>query len=303
MSPRKSRPRRAARSVSGAKTAGGVARRLAAAFLKEVEIQAGETLRTGSVESLHDLRVGARRLRMVLRLFRPMLRQPGARNAEAAVRRLCDRLGPARDADVWLEFLEEARGGQARRRGAAWQRVLRRAAARAARARAGVRAFLGSAEFRRTCRMADRVFRPAAGRFGRAARHDARREAGRLLLRAYERIPDIELPDHRLSAAELHEVRRRCRRSRYAAEFLWPLVGCDCRELERRLHAVTDALGEHHDMDVHLSMAARASGRPPRSLVEEMKKRRLAASEDLARAWRRLRRPGFAARVKRECRK
>lgn len=302
MSAGKASPRGGESSIYRAKTAGVLARRLGAGFRKQVERQSKEFLRTGSVESLHDLRVGARRLRMVLRLFRAALKQPVARQAENAVGRLCEGLGPARDADVWLAFLEEVRGGEARRRGASWDRVFRLAAARAARNRAGVRALLRSAEFRRTCRMAERAFSPGRGGSGRAGRRSARRESGRLLLRAFERIPDIDIPGPKLSAAELHEVRRRCRRARYAAEFLWPLAGKSCREMENRLHALTDALGTHHDMDVHLGILARSRRKPPRSLVAEMEKRRRSAADGFARAWRRLRRPGFAARVKRECR-
>jgi CHAD domain-containing protein len=45
----------------------------------------------------------------------------------------------------------------------------------------------------------------------------------------------------------LHEVRIRAKRCRYAAEAVAPVVGAPARRFAKRIAAVQDVLGAHHD--------------------------------------------------------
>jgi len=49
------------------------------------------------------------------------------------------------------------------------------------------------------------------------------------------------------SDAELHDIRIRAKRARYATEAVTPVVGGRARQLARRLSDLQDVLGAHHD--------------------------------------------------------
>ncbi|PVM84643.1 CYTH and CHAD domain-containing protein [Caulobacter endophyticus] len=53
-------------------------------------------------DAVHNLRVAARRLRALLKLFRPVTGKLGATPASEALKALADALGPARDLDVYI---------------------------------------------------------------------------------------------------------------------------------------------------------------------------------------------------------
>jgi CHAD domain-containing protein len=59
--------------------------------------------------------------------------------------------------------------------------------------------------------------------------------------------PGVDPAQH---VALLHEVRRKAKHARYAAEALAPVAGDDALRLAAATAAVQDALGEHHDAAV-----------------------------------------------------
>jgi inorganic triphosphatase YgiF len=59
-------------------------------------------LATGDAEAIHQMRVALRRLRSAVRVFRPLVASPRLAEVKSDLRWLLERLGPARDAEVFL---------------------------------------------------------------------------------------------------------------------------------------------------------------------------------------------------------
>ncbi len=65
---------------------------------------------TGAPEAIHQMRVGLRRLRSAISVFRPLIASPHTDNVTNELRWLQGCLGPARDADVFIaEILQPSR--------------------------------------------------------------------------------------------------------------------------------------------------------------------------------------------------
>jgi len=200
---------------------------------------------------VHQSRVALRRLRSVLRLFRPAVAPhllPGEFAAfDGQLKALAAALGPARDWDVFL-------GGMAMRLQAALpdEKRLRQMLLGARQARlAGYRplpALLSGPGFRATIwagmAMAERLEAapPQDDLIGFASQVLGRRH--RRLRRGGENI-------EQLPPAELHALRLDAKRLRYATELLAPLwPGQAPRRYLRRLMKLQDALGLANDADV-----------------------------------------------------
>src|SRR5712691_4551034 len=111
-----------------------VARQLALGLLADAA-QARERLnRPGDAEALHDFRVGLRRVRSVLRAYRPHLKGSTPRKLRRRLKQLAQASGASRDLEVHLAWLAEQkpslRYGQ--RVGLAWLLRRLRSAKRAA---------------------------------------------------------------------------------------------------------------------------------------------------------------------------
>ncbi len=200
---------------------------------------------------VHQSRVALRRMRSVLKLFRPAvasLLRPGEFAAfDGRLKALAAALGPARDWDVFL-------GGMAVRMQAALpgEKRLRPMLLAARKARlAGYRplpALLSGPGFRATIwagiAIAERLEAVEA-------QEDLMHFAAHVLGRRHRRLrrggENIEL----LPAAELHALRLDAKRLRYATELLAPLwPGQAPRRYLRRLMKLQDALGLANDADV-----------------------------------------------------
>jgi inorganic triphosphatase YgiF len=205
--------------------------------------------RGSGAEGVHQMRVGTRRLRSALRLFRDQLPVRETASLSSELRWLAEVLGEARDLDV---FLEEMLVPVTRRRPADRGLAALHAAAERERseAYARVRRALASARYAtlllRLGRFIDGAgFRRRAGAdLGRSARPLARRLLRRRaapVLRLGERLDE-------LTAAELHQLRIRTKRLRYATELLAQLL--DRRRAKRsarRLADLQNVLGHLND--------------------------------------------------------
>ncbi len=204
-------------------------------------------------EHLHQLRVGLRRLRSVLRLFAPWGADPGEAAAlDAAWAEPLRQLGRARDADVlrqtWLPRLQqvgapaftwpgtEAAAAQdlgALLRGPAFQALLLRTLALALR-------------------------EPAPSPHGMA-------EAGRLLLRpAWRALRKRVAGFAEADASARHALRRRLKRLRYAGDFLlpaWP--GKAAKRHGRALAVALEALGQLNDLETALAACRARTAEEP----------------------------------------
>lgn len=260
---------RGAPDVSGSHTT-GEALTGALAHLGEVLLHLAPEARLGNgVEPVHGMRVAARRLRSVLKVFRPLSDAPSLRALDAGAGRLARVLGGARDWDVFL-------GGAAARLSAAAGPEPRLAAllrAAEGRRRAGYEALaatLEGPEFRALARALVFASRghPWRAELADPAAFDAPlREHGaavmgkrwRKLLAGGEAM--AELDDE-----ALHELRLSAKRLRYAGEVfapLWP--GKPARRFLRRLAALQEALGSSNDAAVARGLAASLAGRDNRA--------------------------------------
>jgi CHAD domain-containing protein len=197
------------------------------------------------------MRVGARRLRSALRLFDAWLPPRVAHPLSSELRWLAGELGRARDLDVFqVETLAPMLASRPDDSGlAAW-----RDAAEAARteAYAAVRAALASRRYALlVLRLGRFVESPSFRRTGGAAARDARAqpEGRRLLRHLAARMRNLGERLDQLSAQDLHRLRIRTKRLRYASELLGPLFeGKAPARTARRLAELQDALGHLNDL-------------------------------------------------------
>lgn len=207
-------------------------------------------------EGVHQMRVALRRLRSALKVFRPAADGPALRTLDADLKALADRLGPARDWDVFLgglgAKLREALPDDLR-----IAALLKAAGARRDTAYAELRQALDGPALRRIAldlaAVAEAQPWRAEGDAEAATLRDGplRAFAVAALERHWRRLakagPDISA----LEDAELHELRLKAKRMRYAAELFAPLWrGKATRRFLKRLGAVQEAFGVANDAAV-----------------------------------------------------
>jgi CHAD domain-containing protein len=135
-----------------------------------------------------------------------------------------------------------------------------------------------------------------------SARTFIARKLRRALRRLEKRAACVEW-DRRLQpedvcSEDMHELRRRCRRVRYLAEFGEPLFGDIGHEMIVRLSSVTRALGQLHDMDVGLEYLAGNPTGAPKDLAPLLRQHRERYLSDFRKTFRRLQQPRFHHRLR-----
>lgn len=291
--------RRARRSKSArppaAETAGQALRRLLAKQYATV-LKREPSAAKGSVEGLHDLRVALRRMRSLATTFRK-LDADFLGELDRRLSKVCDRMGEARDLDVWIGLFRglpsESLGRVPERERRAVLALLRRERAhRAAEA-------LDCALYRRTKKMlAARLKRRAPARGGKKTPAPETFAARRIL-----EVRELIAARHRrvgnYSKGPAHDLRRAGRRLRYLTEFFAPRLGPACVRAGKWITKAQAALGKVHDCDSALefskdlpSGAARAAVRRAlkRRRAEQLRKFKIAwrhyAARRLQQAWR-----------------
>ena len=256
-------------------------------------------LRADDSGAVHKLRVAARRLRSALKTYAHLLASPEAGAVGDELRWLGHTLGEARDAQVlrerWRLLLvdepAELRAGPAIARvdddlGVS-ERAGREQAVRALDGERFVRLMealdelVGQRAFTRDADVpALEVFRDLLD--GEATR----------LRRAVDEIANAENPEERDIA--LHDVRKKAKRLRYAAEAASPGLGEDARALAAIAAHIQRALGEHQDSVMSQQRlreyAARAQARGesgfPYGRMHDLERERADAAErDFHAAW------------------
>jgi triphosphatase len=201
---------------------------------------------------VHQMRVATRRLRSALSIFRHAAACPELLPLGPALRDTASRLGGARDWDVFLAgtgaqvadlFPEERRlasllAAGRRRRLAAY---------------AGLRAHLESTEFRRlalslACAAALRPWDGQDPAQDAVLQADTEAFAAGVLARRLRQVRRAGRGLRHLPVPALHELRKDCKRLRYAAEFFQPLFPDKAaRRFIRHLAALQEALGLLND--------------------------------------------------------
>lgn len=239
-------------------------------------------------EEVHQARVGTRRLRSDLRTFGPILEEAWLKALRDDLRWFAGLLGAVRDADVLDDRLRRQAVGLAQRSVQALTPVF----GQLSRERDEARALLLSAMTspRYLALLDELVLAARAPLFAAGAQRPARKVVPKLVAGPWKKLRDQarRLPSDP-SPANLHQVRIRARRVRYAAEAAVPLVGKGAGRLARALASLQTVLGDHQDAVVAERWLRRStpSYDPPvqeaaRALIDIQR----AEAEDCRRRWR-----------------
>ncbi len=214
-------------------------------------------------EPVHQMRVALRRLRSAVTVFRRMLDCPELQAAKSGLKALSARLGPTRDWDVFLgETMPEVRAVFPAETKLA--RLIAAGERRRRECHAALRDFLRSAEFRQlgialAWLAGARSWYPALPEGADQPVSLPDFAAGVLdrRLRKLRGTDDIS----GLEAGELHALRLKAKRMRYAAEIFAPMYpGKAPRRFIHRLTAVQDALGQLNDRTTAEKLLAELGG-------------------------------------------
>ena len=241
--------------------------------------------RAGSVAALHDLRVALRRMRSLAATFRKLDEDFLERLDERAAK-VCDRMGDARDLDVWLELFR----GLARAGGAdevsPRERRLVVALLRRQRTRMAADA-LDCGMFRRVKKMLRARLRRRWPKRDRPAPPPEAFAAKRMLA-VRELVAERRGRAGNFSKGPAHDLRRAGRRMRYLAEFFAPRLGRECVRAGHWITKAQAALGKVHDCDSALELSRDLpSGRARAAVRRGLRKRRAAQLRKFKAAWRR----------------
>lgn len=263
-----------------------------------VDNEEGAAAGTGE-KPLHDIRVAIRRMRAVLRMFKPTLRGTEAKALDKALQEQGRRLGPARDHDVWVGYLAKNMRKVSNGKRADWEQYLEDRRRLHTRQVASVRQVLGSQGYRDVfgdVKDFARIEMSSLARQG-AGEDPYSAFAARKVRGQLKKLVKKGPPPANATPEEMHRMRKRCRRLRYYAEFAAPVLGETGPALLGRLKAITSSLGQLHDMDVFLARLDREPGPPPRGLRSLMRKRRKTSRAGFDDAWEELTSKKFLSRV------
>ncbi len=220
-------------------------------------------LRTGSTEAVHQMRVAARHIDALLRLFAGYGPR-WALSSRKTLRALIRALGAVRDCDVQLEYLAGASARLPETDGQAIAPLRARLEQQRGKARARLLHLLDSDRTRGWMQNWQEQLQ-ANGGSGARARKAATSDVVPGLIREYHR----KLRKHadRLkddsSAEEFHDVRIRAKRLRHALDAFEALYGEPARAYSNALARLQNVLGELHDSTVRTEKFAQlvTSGR------------------------------------------
>jgi triphosphatase len=206
-------------------------------------------------EYLHQLRVGLRRLRTTLRAFDPVVQRRKA--LRGVLRPLAPVLGTARDWDVFVKMMEEARADP---------KLLGSARRESLRARKAALQTVSSPGFQRFLFRSLRWLHEAAAVGQPTLLQLAPRRLEKLYRKALANAGS-STPRTR------HKLRIRLKRLRYACEFFAPCYSPRRAEpYVRRLARLQDLLGELNDIAVARRLCRRLGATPPARIAAREKR-------------------------------
>lgn len=287
--------------------AGSAGEQVLAYVLEQVRtlVDLDPAVRRGLPDSVHKMRVAARRLRSCLRSYRPLLDREVTDPIREELKWLGGELGGERDQEVLAERVRAAMEelprdlvlGPAAARLQAWD------ANKSAAARERSLAALSSPRYVALLEslngltthppLRSQASRKPAKALPKAILKEYDRLAGRIE-RARRKPPGPERD------AALHHARKGAKRLRYAAEAARPALGKPAKRLGKHVKAVQKTLGDHHDSVVardtlrRQAVAAHAAGEPGFTWGLLHGQEQATATErerQLAELWRRASRP------------
>jgi CHAD domain-containing protein len=232
------------RIVQPKDSAAGAARRILYSQYDVMRDQLPAMRGENVVDGLHDYRVALRRFRSALKLFAPVMGKAGGfQRLEKKLGKLSDRLGPVRDTHVFWRFVQDRELAQGL--DAALLESLEADFAKANQTLVGI---LESAETACTILDMNRLLRielPALERAESSARFKDHVKAA--LSELMEEILSTQLPARDAAPEAWHELRKRCRKARYYAEFAAPACGKAMEKMAKKLNKAASALGDLRD--------------------------------------------------------
>ena len=200
-------------------------------------------------EDVHQARVATRRLRSDLRTFRPLLDQARAQPLRDELKWAADLLGDVRDADVLLARLRDHADRLPQRDAVAVVGLLRRMVGQREEARARL---LDGLRSERYVALLERLVRfaqvpPLVGSWAEPAGD----VLPGLVAPTWKRLrKSVDQVDPQPRPEQLHAVRIKAKRFRYAAEAVAPAIGKEAAKLASAVADVQSLLGDHHDAHV-----------------------------------------------------
>ena len=216
-------------------------------------------------EHVHQLRVGARRLRSDLRSFAPLLERDRLAPVRAELGWLGTVVGAVRDTDVLADRLSthiatlpetDAPGGA---------RLLCRLANEADEARSVMlRALRGARYLELLDTVVDLAAAPPFKEASVLTDRSPDQVAAKIARRPWRRLAEaVDGLGHQPSDAELHQVRILAKRCRYAAEAVAPIIGPVGTRFAAAVADVQTVLGDHQDTVVAESWLRHAAATIP----------------------------------------
>ena len=274
--------------------------------LKYILMKYVETLRVrdpgtrlgGEIEDLHEMRVSTRRLRAILRAARPMLVPGWPESLRTELAWLGELLGPARDLDVQVEyFREEATALESRDRKPLERFIAHLRTEREKRQQVLVTELKSPRYLELLSKLMQAAQDPAVVVSG-ATLHDIAADEFRKLRKAMRKLGKVP------TDADLHRVRIKTKRARYAAELAETCTGRPATRFIEQAKVFQDLLGVHQDAvfaEKHIrefseqSTSVRAAFVAGR-MVERQRQRRESARATFRAQWKKLKKRGKAWR-------
>ena len=201
-------------------------------------------------DSVHQMRVAARRLRSGLRVFAPMVDPAWSRHLRDELGWAASELGLSRDSEVLLARLDE----HADELGEADAALIHEHVDPLMRdkAEAGRLEALEAMRSERHLALLDALVDAANNpQLTEAAAKPARESLPPLFDKAWRKLAkEVKALSLDGPAEEWHEARITAKRARYAAEALTPVFGAPAKAIASALSAVTEQLGEHQDASI-----------------------------------------------------
>ena len=246
-------------------------------------------------EHVHEMRVAVRRLRAILRASRALFDDRWVERLRSELDWLGAALGLVRDLDVLHAYLQPRLAALEGAEHRAGQRVLRRLAADRTRARAGLNEALDSPRYPHILEQLETFLTRPPASASDVSLPDVAATEWKRLRKAVQKLPGRPSPD------ELHAVRIKVKRARFAAELARAAAGERGKRFIHQAKKLQDILGDLQDavvIEQYLHDAidrtepAQALGR---DLVKRQRKRRKKARAAFFEEWPKLKRRGREA--------
>jgi CHAD domain-containing protein len=205
----------------------------------------------GDIESVHDMRVAARRLQTAFGIFKPYFVREKYRRRYRQLEGLIDVLGDVREEDILVRTVRDATRSESEDAERCIGLFLVQHLGRRHRL---LRAVQLELEHLARKNFPDRCKKLASGlRLKNIRRHEGFQAAGReCLAKRMDKFLEqsLDVAGHPKKIQQLHIFRKSGKPLRYAMEIFRPSFGKDFRICQGQVESVLELLGEIHDYDV-----------------------------------------------------